>query len=297
MTTRAFRSDGILLLTAAIWGVGFVAQRAGMQHMGPFFYTALRFTLGALVLAPLWSWSLRRFSAFRVRTVLPPAVVAGIFLFLGVSVQQVGLVYTEAGKAGFITGLYVVIVPILSLFAGRRSPVGSWIGAFFAAAGLYLLSIQGSFSMSRGDLLVLIGAFFWAVHVLILARFAPRLPFIPFAMSQYLVCAAGSLAVAVAVEPITFVQIADTAVPILYGGAVSVGIAYTLQIVGQRDAPPTHAAVILSLEGVFAALGGMALLGERLTIREGAGCVLMLAGMLVSRIAVERRSDAHASSR
>ena len=286
MKLRSIRSDGILLLTAIIWGFAFTAQRAGMEHIGPFFYSGVRFLLGLLVLLPFWRRNMRNTVQKKFSPYVFPGLLAGVFLTLGVLFQQVGIVYTTAGKAGFITGLYVVLVPVFAIWMGRRTHLGGWIGALMAVIGLYLLSISGSFSMSRGDVYVLVSAVFWAIHVLVLAKFARDVPFIPLAVMQYAVCALVSFVIAGVTEPVSVSQLKDAIIPIIYGGAVSVGIAYTLQIVGQKEAHPTHAAIILSLEGVFAAVGGFLVLGERLSGREAIGCALMFAGMMVSQLNV-----------
>jgi drug/metabolite transporter (DMT)-like permease len=286
MKLRSIRSDGILLLTAIIWGFAFTAQRAGMEHIGPFFYSGVRFLLGLLVLLPFWRRNMRNTVQRKFSSYIFPGLLAGVFLTLGVLFQQVGIVYTTAGKAGFITGLYVVLVPVFAIWIGRRTHLGGWIGALMAVIGLYLLSISGSFSMSRGDVYVLVSAVFWAIHVLVLAKFARDVPFIPLAVMQYAVCALVSFVIAGVTEPVSVSQLKDAIVPIIYGGAVSVGIAYTLQIVGQKEAHPTHAAIILSLEGVFAAVGGFLVLGERLSGREAIGCALMFVGMMVSQLNV-----------
>ena len=298
MRSRALSSDAILLLTAAIWGFAFAAQRIGMEHIGPFLYTSLRFALGAIVLSPMWRKNAKTFPSVPVRRTLKVGSFAGIFLFLGVTFQQVGIIYTTAGKAGFITGFYVVLVPILGLFFHRRAHSGGWIGAILAVAGLYFLSVLGIASggssgvagVNRGDLFVSASALFWAGHVIVLDRYAKYVPFIPFAITQYVFCAGLSGVVAIFTEPIAINQIIDAAIPIAYGGAVSVGVAYTLQIVGQRNAPPTHASIIMSLEGVFAAIGGLIILGERLSAIELVGCALMLCGMLVSQLTLGRRA-------
>jgi drug/metabolite transporter (DMT)-like permease len=279
------------MLTAIIWGVGFVAQRAGMEHIGPYTFNGLRFLLGAGMLVPLMLVlkPAAKEAAAQAHTVGPMgflwgAGLAGTLLFLGASFQQVGLVYTTAGKAGFITGLYVVIVPILGLVWRRHTDTGTWIGAILAAAGLYFLSVTEQFTISWGDFLELIGAFFWAGHVLLLGWFSSKTDPIRLACFQFLICAVLSLIVAVIFEVITLERIRMAALPIFFGGAVSVGIGYTLQVVAQRHAHPAHAAIILSLEAVFAALGGWWLLQETLTTRALAGCMLMLTGMLLSQM-------------
>jgi drug/metabolite transporter (DMT)-like permease len=288
---RTLKSDALLMLTATIWGFAFVAQRVGMEHVGPFTFNGVRFALGSLSLVPLML--LKRKNPSAVALLVPPAdrktvvwggALAGCALFMGASLQQVGLVYTTAGNAGFITGLYVVIVPILGLLWRQRPDLGTWIGAVLAAAGLYLLSVTAAFRIAFGDLLVLVGAFFWAVHVLIIGWLSPRIESILLACIQFAVCALLSLITAAALETTTLQGLMDAALPILYGGLLSVGVAYTLQVVAQRDARPAHAAIILSLESVFAALGGWLLLGELLSTRGLTGCGLMLAGMLLSQL-------------
>ncbi len=290
MQSRTLRADLMLLATAAIWGFAFVAQRVGMNHVGPFTFNGVRFALGSLSLLPLVWLEGRLSRTLRPRTAAAGGIafwgpiLAATALFLGASLQQVGLVYTTAGKAGFITGLYVVIVPIMGLLWRQRPDAGTWIGALLAAAGLYLLSVTEQFTIAFGDLLELAGAVFWAGHVLILGWLSPRLPVIRLACLQYAGCALLSLATALVSETVTLAGIMAAAVPILYGGLASVGIAYTLQVVAQKDAPPAHAAILLSLEAVFAALGGWLLLAETLSFRSMTGCALMLGGMLASQV-------------
>ena len=289
MQGKAVKSDLLLLLIAAIWGGGFVAQRQGLEFVGPFTFNGVRFALGSLSLLPLVLIGQRRRN--RLPGVLPKAgtrpllwggALAGGALFLGASLQQVGMVYTTAGNAGFITGLYVVIVPLLGLCWGQRPGLGTWLGALLAAMGLYLLSVTAAFTIGFGDLLELAGAFFWAGHVLLIGWLSPRLDALKLSAVQFAVCSLLSLVTAFCTETVSLAGILRAAHPILYGGLISVGIAYTLQVVAQRDAHPAHTAIILSAEGVFAALGGWWLLGEVLGPRGLLGCGLMLAGMLFS---------------
>lgn len=281
---RALRADALLLLTAAIWGFAFVAQRAGMKHVGPFTFNGVRFALGSLTLLPML-WYRRTPLRTMATTLRGPALLAGLVLFLGASLQQVGIVYTTAGKAGFITGLYVVIVPLLARLWGRTVGAGGWTGALLAAAGLYLLSVRGGFAIVLGDGLVLASAIFWAVHVLVLARWAPRTDPIVLALGQFALCSLLSLAVGLRFETTTLAGLLAAMVPIVYGGVASVGIGYTLQVVAQRDAQPTVAAIVLSLESVFAAIGGFLMLGEVLAPRGLVGCGLMLAGVVIAQLA------------
>ncbi len=284
---KSLKAEFLLLLTALIWGFAFVAQRVGMDHVGPFTYTGVRFLLGALSLLPLLlirSRATRPAPPRNWRMILAGSLLAGLFLFAGATLQQLGLVYTTAGKAGFITGLYVVIVPLLGLLWRHPTPPTTWVGAGLAVAGLYLLTMTDGLTLAEGDGLVLVGAFFWAGHVQVIGWLSGRIEPVLLACLQITVCGVLSLGVALAIEPITLRGLQDAAIPILYGGLFSVGIAYTLQVVAQRDAPPSHAAIILSLETVFAALGGWLLLNEVLSGRGLLGCGLMLAGMLLSQL-------------
>jgi drug/metabolite transporter (DMT)-like permease len=194
------------------------------------------------------------------------------------------LIYTTAGKAGFITGLYVVIVPLLGMVWKQWPGWGGSTGAIIAAVGLYFLSVTEEFNFAPGDAWELAGAFMWATHVLILGWLSPRVDVLKLACAQYVVCSCLSLLVAGYTETITAQGLREATIPILYGGVMSVGIAYTLQVVAQKVAPPTHAAIILSLEAVFAALAGWLILGEVLTARGLFGCGLMLAGMVVAQL-------------
>ncbi len=263
-----------------------------LAHIGPFIYNGVRFVLGALSLLPLLLIGRRSGVSLYPggwRPILTGGLLAGLLLFAGASLQQVGIVYTTAGKAGFITGLYVVIVPLLGLLWGHRTPWSTWTGAALAVAGLYLLTVTDDLALAEGDGLVLIGALFWAGHVLVIGWLSGRrLDPVLLACLQFVVCAVLSLAVAVAFEPIGLTGLEGAALPILYGGLLSVGVAYTLQVVAQRDAPPAHAAIILSLETVFAALGGWLLLQETLSGRGLIGCGLMFAGMLLSQLGMGR---------
>ncbi len=288
---RVLRNDGLLILTAAIWGFAFVAQRAGMRHLEPFLFNGVRFGLGTISLLPIWILSRSRSTATPApRHLFWGGFLAGSVLFAGASLQQIGMVYTTAGKGGFITGLYVVLVPLMGLFLGHRAGIGRWIGALFAGAGLYLLSIHGQFTIDRGDLLVFLGAFLWAAHVHVLAYLSPKCPTLALAALQYAVCSILSLIVAAFSEPIRIAAIWQAAIPILYGGVCSVGVAYTLQIIAQRRTHPTHAAIVLCLEGPFSVLGGRLILNETLSLRAIFGCVLMFTGMIAAQSSTRQRA-------
>ena len=287
MHVRTLKADLLLLLTSIIWGFAFVAQRVGMDHVGPFIFNGVRFALGSFSLVPLIWINHKRGNFLRdapLKTVLFGGALAGVALFLGASLQQIGIIYTTAGKAGFITGLYVVLVPILGVaFMKQKTALGTWIGSIVAVAGLYLLSVTEQFTIDQGDLLVLIGAMFWACHMHIISWFSRRIAPLKLAFLQFVTCSFLSLVIAVIFERTTFHGLGSATIPILYGGLCSVGVAYTLQVVAQRTAHPAHAAIILSLEAVFAVIGGWMVLGETLAFRGLVGCFLMLTGMLLSQ--------------
>ncbi|MCL2609593.1 MAG: DMT family transporter [Treponema sp.] len=320
MNKNILRADLLLLLTAAIWGFGFVAQRSGMEYVGPFAYNVLRFVLGSLSLVPLVLLG-RRKSAGRPKiprkTMLLGSLFAGICLFVGQTFQQLGIMFTSTGNAGFITGLYVVLVPIFGIFLGHKTGIATWIGAALTFAGLYFLAnVSRPEAINPGDLLVMVSAVFWAVHVLVIDRLVRTVDAVVLSLGQFSVCAVLMIFAAFFLEPqihplvtglsgdflengafkwlplpdliaglssATVSLPAAALIPILYGGLCSVGIAYTLQVVAQKDAPPAHATIILSFEGSFAALGGVLLLSETVSSLTLLGFVLMLAGMLVSQ--------------
>jgi len=278
-----------MLLAAAIWGFAFVAQREGMETMGPFLFNAARFFIGSAVLFPLvWYLSKKNKTPTNKETstkkLLIAGTIAGLFLFLASSFQQVGIQYTTAGKAGFITGLYIFFVPLIGIFFGQRTGSGTWLGAFIAVIGLYLLSINDDFSIARGDLLQLICAVFFAAHILVVGYVAKRMDPLKLSLIQYVVSGVLSFFIAIAIEVITWQMIVDTAIPLLYAGVMSIGVGYTLQVVAQQHAKSSHAAIILGLEGAFAVLGGWLILDENLSTRGLIGCGLMLSGMFLSQL-------------
>ena len=289
MKTQALKTDLLMLIAAAIWGFAFVAQREGMETMGPFLFSGVRFLIGVVALSPVvWYLSKKPQQSHKAevsaKKLILAGTVAGLLLFGGISFQQVGLQYTTAGKAGFITGLYIFFVPLIGLFLGQRTGSGTWLGATIALFGLYLLSINEDFTIAEGDLLQLICAVFFAAHVLVIGYLAKRMDTLKLALVQYLVCGIISLLIAIAIEMISWDMIVATAIPLLYAGIMSTGIAYTLQVVAQQHAHSSHAAIILSLEGAFAVLGGWLLLDEHLPARGLLGCALMLTGMFLSQL-------------
>jgi drug/metabolite transporter (DMT)-like permease len=328
LNKRALRADILLFLTAGIWGFGFVAQRSVMEFVGPVAYNGLRFMLGSLSLVPLILFRRNSpgFVAAPARRFFRCSLVVGCCLFIAVMLQQLGIMFTTAGNAGFITGLYVVLTPIFGIFLGRKTGPATWLGSIFTLSGLYFLSAAGHLdSINPGDIITMASAVLWALHVLLIDRLVGGIDPVVLSSGQFAVCGLLSLTGAFVIEPFTGVLAerinpallstglfawlpfpalvlelssgairfpAEALVPILYGGLASVGIAYTLQVVAQRDAPPAHATIILCLEGCFAALGGVLLLSERVGRWTLLGFVLMLAGMLITQWEVIAKSAA-----
>jgi len=284
---RSFLQANILLIiTAVIWGFAFVAQRAGMSYIGPFTFNAIRFALGGFSLFPILLLQKNEKTVDEINQKKPPKLwwlIIGFVLFAGASLQQVGLVYTTAGNAGFITGMYVVFVPLLALLYGKKTHSLIWIAVAINISGLYLLCIKDDFSFSFGDLFELAGALCWAIHVLIVSNYSKKINPILVAQQQFFVCALLSFMTALAFEKISWNSIVECAIPLLYGSFLSVGVAFTLQIVAQKKAHPTHAAIILSTEAMFAAIGGWFILNEVLSIKGIIGCGLMLSGMVLAQ--------------
>lgn len=289
MNSKILRANLLLLCAAIVWGATFVAQRMAMNHMGPYSYSGMRFALGALCLAPLAFFGRRRkgfelVPGWTPKLYLWGSVVAGVLMAVGINLQQVGLVYTTAGKAGFITGLYVVIVPFLTLVKGPRTGLGTFLGAPLAAWGLFLMSVTEDFTVAPGDGWVMACAVAWAFHVFFMGWLSPRVDSFVLAFIQASVCSVLSFVMALFFEEIALSGIWASAGPLLFGGIGSVAIGFTFQVMGQKDAPPAHAAVIMELEAVFALVAGWLYLNESLGPRAMLGAALIFAGMLLSQL-------------
>lgn len=305
MLHRQTQGTFILLITAILWGFAFPYQVKAMEHLQPFSFMAARFTIGALSLVPLLLVNRFLLSSPDVGNQEAPTKIktsrrvyflasfgAGGSLFLGAALQQFGLLYTTAGKSGFITGLYLLVVPVLCFFLGQKIYKNIWFGAALAVIGLMLISqsdVEGQlFDINRGDVLTLICTIFWASQIVILGWASPQTEGTKLAFYQFIVCAALCWICAMWFEDFFFFnKIEDVRAalfPILYTGVVSTGVAFTLQIVGQRYVPSSPAAVIMSLEAVFAAIAGWALLNEVMSLTTFIGCSFMFAGMLVAQL-------------
>lgn len=274
------KADLVLILVAAVWGAGFVAQRSGGQYVGFFVFGAARYILGALVMIPF----IRRFNI--PRRYLLWTVLTGAVLFSGSTLQQAGMKTTTAGNAAFITGLYVVIVPIiLAILTRKPAPKVTWFAAGIAVVGTLLLSTGGvSLSFASGDLLELVGAFLWACHLILVSKLSPKMNVVGFSLIQYVVAGVLSLICGLFFELDTFSGLSQAWVAIAYAGVVSTAIGFTGQVWGQRHAPAADAALILSMEAVFAAISGFLFLGERFTWVQTTGCVLIFGAVVLAQL-------------
>ena len=276
-----------LLLASFFWGTTFVAQMVGMDEIGPFTYGMGRYVIGFFVVLLIWlalSGQRRKAQAEgRWQSGWKYGIGAGCIMFIGSALQQVAMLYTTAGKTAFITCLYIILVPLFARLIGKRIRPENWLGAVVAVTGLYCLSIKGDFDLNFGDILAFIGAFFWSFHILFIDRYASRADGVEISAAQLGMCAILNTVACLWLETFTWQQLVGAAVPILYAAVLSSGVAFTLQIMGQKTAEPAPAAVIMSLESVFGALGGWLVLGETMNHEEILGCCLMLAGMLITQ--------------
>ncbi len=293
---RQLSNSLILLLAALIWGVAFVAQSAGMEYVGGFTFNCVRSLIGGTVLIPC-IFLLRRFrgkgrdeGSFpgRRRTLLTGGICCGTLLCIASNLQQHGIKYTTVGKAGFITALYIVLVPIFGLFLRKRVGKLVWIGLCFAVAGLYFLCINGQFTVGIGDLLVFLCAAVFAVHILVVDHFAPLVDCVALSCIQFFTCGILSGIPMLLFETVRWSGLVGAAAPILYAGVMSCGVAYTLQIVGQRNMNPTVASMILSMESVVSVLAGFLILDQKLSGRELLGCLLMFTAVILSQVPEKR---------
>jgi drug/metabolite transporter (DMT)-like permease len=258
-----------------------------MDSLGPFAFNGIRFLLGAAPLLPLLKFGKKIMPVKEIsgkESLWTAGIISGIVLFFAASTQQFGIVFTTAGNAGFITSLYVILVPVFSVFLGQRTKTKTWFAAILAVVGLYLLSVNEGVNISFGNLLVLGSAFVWTVQVLLAGYYSVRHDIIKLAIIQFTLTGVLSLLISFFTESYNWSNIFDATIPLLYGGIMSVGIAFTIQLIGQRKAIPSHAAIILGTESVFAAIGGWLLLNEILSGKELMGAALILVGVILSQI-------------
>lgn len=295
---RSFKGEVYLLLAALIWGSAFIFQKMGMDYIGPFLFGFFRFTLGALALLPvIWisgkindrKQEKEETTSFRDKTLLVGALLCGLANFIAGSLQQVGIVYTTAGKAGFITSMDIVIVPIFLIFLKKKVAPATWLGVAIACFGLYLLCITEGFTIQLGDGLVMGCAVAYSFQILLIDHYSERVDPVKLSCLQFLWAGILSGAVALFIETIDPRAIMDCAVPIIYVAILEVSVAFTLQVVGQKYTPPAIAAIIMSLEALFSAVCGALFLGETMTTKETVGCGLMLLAFIVAQIPEMKR--------
>lgn len=297
--SKKMKSNLLLLLTAFIWGSSFVAQKSGMDYIEPFTYNGIRTFIGGLVLIPVIFFlgklngskenaSAQEDPAVKAanrKILIIGGICCGMALFAAASLQQFGIKYTTAGKAGFITTLYVVMVPIFSIFLRKKVKPIMWLCVAMGAVGMYMLCMKGdSFRLEFGDTLVLLCAVAFTIHILVIDYFSPKADGVKLSCIQFLFSGTLGIICMFIFEHPDINAIIDCAVPILYAGVLSCGVAYTLQVVAQKDADPTAASLILSLESVFAALSGAVLLHESMTLRELAGCAIIFAAVIIAQL-------------
>lgn len=291
-------SLAVLLLTAMIWGFAFVAQVQGMDYIEPFTLNGVRFCIGALSLIPVvLIFERGRVDAAERKRTLMASLVAGIILFCASSLQQFGIMVTgSAGVAGFITGLYTVLIPIACyIFFKQKTGINVVIGAVFATVGLFLLCyrVGEGLYFGLGELLLLIGSLFWTAHVIVIDKMGKSIRSLHFSMGQFAVCGILGLIFMFIFEEPSVGAIIDAKWSILYCGVLSAGVAYTLQVVAQKKAEPTMAAIVLSTESMFSAIGGVMFGIDELTVFGYVGCGLMFAGIVVSQITFGRKRKQH----
>lgn len=282
----------LLFVAALIWGTAFVAQSVGMDHIGPFTFNAVRSLVGGIALIPVILFFNRRKSPERReteranrKTLLLGGVCCGLALGVASCLQQVGIQYTTVGKAGFITALYIVIVPILGLFFHKKVGVKLWVSVVVAILGLYLLCMSGSLRLSWGDFLVLLCALCFSAHIMVIDYFSPKVDGVEMSCIQFFVAAVFSAVLMLAVEGVPDPHaVAISWMPILYTGVLSSGVGYTLQIIGQKGVNPTVASLVLSLESVISVLAGWIILGQSMSSREILGCVLMFGAIILAQL-------------
>lgn len=304
MKNKRLISNFMLLLTAIIWGSAFVAQSVGLDFVEPFTFNAARNIIGGIVLIPyiVISAKLKGDNSIENnsikekdnkkfnKTLLLGGILCGIALFGGSTFQQFGLKYTSAGKSGFITALYIILVPVLGIFVKKKVSVKVWICVFIAVIGFYLLSINEGFTVNKGDLLTLVCSFFFSLHILVIDYFSPRVDGVKMSCIQFFVTGFISLICSIIFENPTIPNLLASWKPTLYAGVFSCGLAYTLQIIAQKNTEPVMASLILSMESVFAVISGWLILNQSLSFKEGIGCLLVFIAIVITQLPSRKSS-------
>lgn len=288
------KNNILLVLTALIWGCAFVAQSVGMDYVGPFTFNMARFLIGAIVLLPvIWFMDRQRKTGAEKgagqKTLIIGGICCGIALAVASTLQQWGILFTTVGKAGFITAMYIVIVPLLGIFIGKKvRPL--IIGCVaIAVVGFYFLCMTESLRLGLGDFLVLLCAIAFSIHILVIDHFSPKVDGVKMSAIQFLTAAIISAVPTLLWEQPVFTEILQAWQPVLYAGVMSCGVAYTLQIIAQKNADPTVASLLLSLESVFSVLAGWVLLGQELSLKELFGCVLIFCAIILAQLPEKKK--------
>ncbi len=285
-----------MVLTAFIWGTAFVAQSVGMDYLEPFTFNGVRSIIGGAALLPCIVF-LQRFNGKGgkkqggEKELIVGGIACGLLLFAASSLQQIGIQYTTAGKAGFITAFYIVIVPVLGIFLKKKTGWKVWMAVVIALAGLYFLCMTEKFTVGKGDILIFVCALVFSIHILVIDYFSPKVDGVKMSCIQFFVCGIASLPFMFLLETPRVGAMLDGWMPLLYAGVLSCGVGYTLQIIGQKNVNPAIASLILSLESCFSVLAGWIVLGERLSIRESIGCVLMFTAIILAQLPEKRTKD------
>ncbi len=284
--SKQLRSGILLTITALIWGAAFVAQSVGMDYVGPFTYLCSRSVIGGIVLLPVIKFMPKSKSAtdFKKKDLILGGICCGIALCIASALQQIGIKYTSVGKAGFITSLYMIMVPIASIFLGKKPQRKIWLSVIIAIAGMYFLCMSNENGINKGDIIMLLGSLGFTFHILIIDHFSPLADGVKMSCIQFWVCAAVSAVLMLLFEKPQLHNILDAWAPIIYAGALSSGVGYTLQIVAQKDIDPTIASLICSLESVFSVLFGWLLLNQALSPKELFGCALVFTGVIMTQL-------------
>lgn len=287
--------NGMLLLAAIIWGASFVAQVVGLDYVGPFTFLAVRSLLGSLVLLPVIALldkggiSKKPASSGERKTLWLAGLFCGLFLFTACALQQVGLMTTEAGKGGFLTALYIILVPVFGLFFKKKVSSWVWIAVILALIGLYLLC-AGDMTMGTGEILLILCAVAFTGHIMTIDHFSPYVDGVRLSCLQFFICGVICLVIALFTETITLDSLLQCWLPIAYSGILSAGAGYTLQILGQSRTEPTTASLLMSLESVFSVLSGWLLIGERLSAAELTGCALVFVGVVLAQLPEKKKA-------
>ena len=302
MGQNTLKSSFLLVLAAFIWGVAFVAQSVGMDYVGPFTFIGARYLIGGLVLIPCIAFlkklgygddgnksETQKKEEFRIG--VKGGIFCGLALFISSSLQQIGIMYTTVGKAGFITALYIVIVPILGIFMKKKVSWTIWISVAVAVIGMYLLCITDGFSIGTGDIYVFLCAIGFSFHILVIDHFSPKADGVLISCVQFFVAGILGTIVAFAVETPDLKSLCAAWAPVLYAGILSSGAGYTLQIVGQKNMNPVVASLLLSLESVFSLIAGWVLLGQRLSVKEQFGCLLVFCAIILAQLPAPKKKN------